>query len=305
VPKDLITLKDYDGKYISGIVDKAIAIKKSPEKYLDSLSHKTLVMLFQKTSTRTRVSFETAMTQLGGHAIYLDWRTTQFQIADLEDEGKVLSRYADIIMARLLYNKDIVALAEASEVPVINGLCEIYHPCQALCDMMTIKEKLGGFKGKKLVYVGMGNNISNSLSLAATRLGMKFVLSVPEVDPPSLDTKLLEEVKASGLYEEVKDPKEAVKDADVVYTDSWVNMEFFLDKSFEVEKNRRIKALNPYQLNRKLMEGSKALIMHDMPIHRGYEMDDWTVNSPNSIIFDQAENRLHGQKAILLSLLGK
>ena len=188
---------------------------------------------------------------------------------------------------------------------MINGLCEIYHPCQALCDMMTIKEKLGGFKGKKLVYVGMGNNISNSLSLAATRLGMKFVLSVPEVDPPSLDTKLLEEVKASGLYEEVKDPKEAVKDADVVYTDSWVNMEFFLDKSFEVEKNRRIKALNPYQLNRKLMEGSKALIMHDMPIHRGYEMDDWTVNSPNSIIFDQAENRLHGQKAILLSLLGK
>lgn len=302
--KDLITLKEYDAEWISALIDKAIKVKKNPQDYAHALDGKSLIMLFQKTSTRTRTSFEVGMTQLGGHAIFLDWRTTQFQMAELEDEGRVLARYGDIIMARLLGHEDVVRLAEASEAPVINGLCERYHPCQAICDMMTIKEKLGGFEGKKLAYVGLGNNVSNSLSLAATRLGMEFVLSSPEVDPPSLDTKLLEEVKATGLYTETTDPKEAVAGADVVYTDTWVNMEFFFDEKFKKEKERRIKTMMPYQVNKGLMDGSSALIMHDMPIHRGYEMDDWAISAPNSIIFDQAENRLHGQKAILLTLMG-
>ena len=302
--KDLITLKGYDKDWISQVIDLGIEVKRNPKKYAHSLDQKTLVMLFQKTSTRTRVSFETGMTQIGGHAIFLDWRATQFQMADLNDEGKVLARYADIIMARLLRNEDLVKLAAASDVPVINGLCEKYHPCQILCDMMTIKEELGGFEGKKLAYLGIGNNVSNSLSLAATALGMAFNLCVPEKDPESLDEELLEKVKATGLYTETTEPKEAVKGADVVYTDTWINMEHYLNPKFKKEKERREKVFMPYQVNKKLMEGSKALIMHDMPIHRGYEMDDWAVNSPNSIIFDQAENRLHGQKAILMTLLG-
>ncbi|MEM3555990.1 MAG: ornithine carbamoyltransferase [Candidatus Micrarchaeia archaeon] len=301
----LLTLKELDGKQIENLIDKAIEVKKNQKKWSNSLEDKTLAMVFQKTSTRTRVSFEVGMTQLGGHAIYLDWRTTQFTISDIRDETKCLSRFVDIIMARVLKHEDLQKMASASEVPVINGLCEKYHPCQSLGDLMTIKEHKGKLKGLKVVYLGIGNNVSNTLSLGCVRTGMRFTLCVPEMDPLCIDNELLNEVRRSGLYEEEKDPKKAVKDADVVYTDTWVNMEFFTDPKFEKEKERRIKTCMPYQLNRKLVEGTDALIMHDMPIHRGYEIDEWSIYSPNSIIFDQAENRLHIQKAIMLWLLGK
>jgi ornithine carbamoyltransferase len=294
-----------NGKQIENLIDKAIEIKKNQKKWSRALEDKTLAMVFQKTSTRTRVSFEVGMTQLGGHAIYLDWRTTQFTISDIRDEAKCLSRFVDIIMARLLKHEDLRKMADASEVPVINGLCEKYHPCQSLGDLMTIKEHKGKLKGLKVVYLGIGNNVSNTLSLGCVRTGMHFTLCVPEMDPLSIDKELLEEVRKSGLYEEEKDPKKAVEGADVVYTDTWVNMEFFTDPKFEKEKERRIKTCMPYQLNRQLVEGTNALIMHDMPIHRGYEIDEWSIYSPNSIIFDQAENRLHIQKAIMLWLLGK
>lgn len=301
----LLTLKEMNGKQIENLIDKAIEIKKNQKKWSRALEDKTLAMVFQKTSTRTRVSFEVGMTQLGGHAIYLDWRTTQFTISDIRDEAKCLSRFVDIIMARLLKHEDLRKMADASEVPVINGLCEKYHPCQSLGDLMTIKEHKGKLKGLKVVYLGIGNNVSNTLSLGCVRTGMHFTLCVPEMDPLSIDKELLEEVRKSGLYEEEKDPKKAVEGADVVYTDTWVNMEFFTDPKFEKEKERRIKTCMPYQLNRQLVEGTNALIMHDMPIHRGYEIDEWSIYSPNSIIFDQAENRLHIQKAIMLWLLGK
>lgn len=301
----LLTLKELNGKQIESLVDKAIEIKGNQAKWKDALAGKTLAMVFQKTSTRTRVSFEVGMTQLGGHAIYLDWRTTQFTISDIRDEAKCLSRFVDIIMARLLKHEDLRKMADASEVPVINGLCEKYHPCQTLGDLMTIKEHKGKLKGLKVVYLGIGNNVSNTLSLGCVRTGMHFTLCAPEFDPLCIDNELLDEVRGSGLYEEEKDPKKAVKDADVVYTDTWVNMEFFTDPKFQKEKERRIKMCMPYQLNRKLVEGTDALIMHDMPIHRGYEIDEWSIYSPNSIIFDQAENRLHIQKAIMLWLLGK
>jgi len=297
-------MKELDGRQIETLIDRAIEIKKNQPKYWNSVDHKTLAMVFQKTSTRTRVSFEVGMTQLGGHAIYLDWRTTQFAMSDIKDESKCLSTYVDIIMARLLRHADLQKMADASEVPVINGLCERYHPCQSLGDLMTIKEHRGKLKGLKVVYLGIGNNVSNTLSLGCTRTGMHFTLCAPEMDPLCIDNELLDEVRKSGLYDEEKDPKKAVEGADVVYTDTWVNMEVFLDPKFEKEKERRMETFMPYQLNRKLVEGTNALIMHDMPIHRGYEIDEWSIYAPNSVIFDQGENRLHIQKAIMLWLLG-
>lgn len=301
----LLTLKELSGGQIDTLVSKAIEIKRNQRRYWHALDHKTLAMIFQKTSTRTRVSFETGMTQLGGHAIYLDWRTTQFIMSDLATESIALSRLSDMIMARLLKHSDLEKMAAASEVPVINGLCEKYHPCQTLGDLMTIQEHKRKLKGLKLVYLGIGNNVSNTLSLGCTRVGMRFTLCVPERNPPSVDRQLLKEVNASGLYEEERDPKRAVKDADIIYTDTWIDMEMFGNPKFEKENRRRIKTFIPYQLNRKLVEGTNALIMHDMPIHFGYEIDKWSVYSPNSVIFGQAENRLHVQKAIMLWLFGK
>jgi ornithine carbamoyltransferase len=301
--RDLLTLKELSPKEINDIIDLGIKIKKNPENYSTKLKDKSLAMIFQKTSTRTRISFEVGMTQLGGHAIFLDWMKTQFVMADIKDEAKVVSKYVDCIMARLLRHADLLEIAKGSEVPVINGLCEKYHPCQTLGDLMTIKEHKGKLNGLKLVYFGIGNNVSNTLSLGCVRTGMQFTLCVPEMDSLSTDNELLNELKASGLYNEEKNPKKAIKNADIVYTDTWVNMEVFLDPKFEDEKNRRIKLLMPYQVNKKLLEGSNALVMHDLPAHRGYEIDDYAMTCPNSIIFDQAENRLHSQKAVLLTLI--
>jgi len=303
--KNLLTLKDWSREDVIDVIDEAITIKKSPERYANLLNRQTLAMLFQKTSTRTRVSFEVAMTQLGGHAIYLDWKTTNFTLAEIKDEIRYLSRNVDIIMARLLQQVDLEKTAEASRVSVINGCTEKYHPCQALCDLMTIKEKKGKLKGLKLVYVGVQNNVCNSLITGCTKAGMEITVVVPIVHESSLDRELIEEAKKSGLYQTTLDIEEAIKGADIVYTDTWVDMELFLDPKFKEEKERRIKKLKPYQLNEALLKGKDVLIMHDMPIHEGYEITRSVIESPSSIIFDQAENRLHGEKAILLKLLGK
>ena len=303
--KHFLTLKEYSGKEIASLIDRGIAIKKNPERYQDVLRGKTLTMIFQKTSTRTRVSFEVGMTQLGGHAIYLDWMKTNFALADIADETKVVSRYSDLIMARLIKTEDLMKMAKSAEVPLINGLDAMYHPCQIIGDLMTVKEKKGSLNGLKLAYLGIGNNVSNTLTVACAKLGMEFTLCAPERHPPSVDNDMLKWAKSTGFYKEEKDPRKAVKDADIVYTDTWVDMELFMDPAFAKEKERRLKTFMPYQLNKKLMAGSKALIMHDLPAHRGYEIDDWAMNAPNSVIFDQAENRLHSEKAIMLMLLNK
>ncbi len=287
------------------IIDKAIEVKRSPENYRKTLEEKSLAMIFQKTSTRTRVSFEVAMTQLGGHALYIDWRTTNFTIADVYDETQYLSRNVDCIMARLLRNSDLQVMAEASRVPVINGCDEKYHPCQAIADLMTMKEKKGKLEGLKLVYVGVHNNVCNSLIEGCTKTGVKIVTVTPIFNEPSRDNELLENAFKSGLYETTLDVKNAVKEADFVYTDTWVDMEFFSDPKYASEKEKRLKLMMPYQINRELMEGSKAYIMHDMPIHRGYEIAAEMIESPKSVIYEQSENRLHSAKAILLKLLGK
>ena len=305
MPRHLINFKDWSRNELLEIIDKSIDVKRSPEKYRSALEGKSLAMIFQKTSTRTRVSFEVAMTQLGGHAIYLDWRTTQFVLADIRDEVRYLSRNVDCIMARLLKNSDLMLMAEASRVPVINGCDEKYHPCQAITDLMTMKEKKGTLEGVKLVYIGVHNNVCNSLIEICTKLGVEITTVTPIIHEPAIDHQLLEEAKKSGFYKTETDVKKAVKDADFVYTDTWVDMELFLDPKFKEEKEKRIKLMMPYQVNSQLLAESKALIMHDMPIHRGYEISGEAVESPRSIIYEQAENRLYTAKAILLKLLGK
>jgi len=299
----LITLKDWSSKEIEDIVDCSLEVKNSPQDFEFVLEDNSLAMIFQKTSTRTRLSFEVAMTQLGGHSIYMDWRSTNLILADLGDETKSISGYVDAIMARVLRNSELMAMAEASSVPVINGCDEKYHPCQILADLVTIKEKKGKLKGLKLAYVGVHNNICNSLIEGCTRTGMKIVTVTPVVNEASVDKELLEAAKATGLYENSIDVKAAVEDCDVVYTDTWVDMEFFLDEKFKKEKEKRIKLMLPYQINKEPMKNNDALIMHDMPIHRGYEITDDIINHKNSVIYLQSENRLHSAKAILLKLL--
>jgi len=300
----LLTLKDWTSGQIEEVVNESIEIRKDPAKYRTALRDKSLAMIFQKTSTRTRVSFEVAMTQLGGHALYLDWRTTNLALADVRDETKYMSRNVDCIMARLFKHADLKAMAEASRVPVINGCDEKYHPCQALADLMTVKEKKGKLKGAKLVYIGVHNNVCNSLIVGCTKTGVEITTATPIKNEPAIDKELLKEAEKTGLHHSTLDVKKAVKDADFVYTDTWVDMEFFLDPKFKEEKEKRTKLMMPYQINKRLVQGSKAYIMHDMPIHRGYEISADVINSPKSIIYQQSENRLHTAKAVLLKLLG-
>ena len=301
----LINFKELSGQQLMEMIDKALEVKRNPENYQTALKGKSLAMIFQKTSTRTRVSFEVAMTELGGHGLYIDWRTTNFALADVSDETRYLSRNVDCIMARLLRNADLQVMADASLVPVINGCDEKYHPTQAIADLMTVKEKNGSLKGVRLVYIGAHNNVCNSLIEGCTKTGVRITTVTPIFNEPSKDAELLENARKTGLYETTLDVKEAVKDADFIYTDTWVDMEFFQDPKFAAEKEKRIKIMMPYQINKDLTEESSAYIMHDMPIHRGYEISSDVVESPKSIIYEQSENRLYSAKAILLKLLEK
>jgi ornithine carbamoyltransferase len=302
-----IRVRDIPADDFNLIIDRAIEIKNDPEPWSESLKGKTLAMIFQKTSTRTRFSFEVGMTQMGGHAIFAQTQHTQMGMADIADEGKVISRYADLIMARMRYNRDLMALASGSEVPVINGCDDRYHPAQALTDLMTVKEKLGRTEDVKIAYMGVANNVSNSLSMASMYAGARFTLCAPEFDPPAVDEEQLDMLRADDRYEETLDPVTAMQDADVVYTDTWINMEYFNDPAFANEKERRIKTFSPYQINEDLLKlsGRDTLVMHCLPAHKGYEVNETVLYTPTSVIFDQAENRLHAQKALMLYLLGK
>lgn len=301
----LLNFTKLTGKQLTSMIDKGIEVKHNPKKYIEALKDKSCALLFQKTSTRTRVSFEVAMTQLGGHALFIDWRTTNFALADLGDEVQYLSRNVDCIMARLLRNSDLQTMAKASRVPVINGCDEKYHPSQAIADLITIKEKKGKLKGVKLVYVGIHNNVCNSLIEGCTKTGVKITTVTPIFNEPTRDDELLKAAKKTRLWETTLGVQQAVKDADFVYTDTWVDMEFFTDPKFIAEKEKRLKQMMPYQINKQLLKNSKAYVMHDMPIHRGYEITGDVVQSPRSVIYEQSENRLYSAKAILLELLRK
>ncbi len=301
---DLLSLKCWSSEDIAATVKEGLEVKARPERYRDALQGKTLAMLFQKTSTRTRCGFEVGMVQMGGHALYLDWRSTNFVLADLKDEAEVLSRYADGILARMMKHEDLLEIGAGSKVPVINGCCNRYHPCQAMGDLMTIAELRGSVEGMHVVYVGIRNNVCNSLIVACTKAGIRITAVTPMTNGPSKDQALITDARKTGLYEETLDLDQAVADADFLYTDAWVDMEFFMDPQFEEEKKRRIELFTPYQVNARLLEKTDAQVLHCLPAHKGYEVTEEVTQSERWIATDQAENRLHIQKAILKRLLG-
>ena len=308
----LITLKDWSETEIRETVDNSIKIKKHPEKYRHAASALSLALLFQKTSTRTRCAGEIGIMQLGGHAIYLDWRTTNFGLADLTDEMHVLSDYVDIILARFLKHSDVQKASDAAAVPVINGCCDRYHPTQAIGDLMTIQEHLGRLDDVKVCFIGVHNNVCNSLISAGMKVGVKVTVIAPELNPAAIDEQLWTEAEHNGCYNAISidevDTKSALQEViagnDVVYTDTWIDMEFFTDPDFAEEKERRMKLMMPYQLNPSLLHGTDCKIMHCLPAHRGYEIDGELMNDSRAVIFEQSENRLHSMKAIMLTLLG-
>ena len=263
----------------------------------------TLVMIFQKTSTRTRVSFEAGMTEMGGHAINLDWMATNFTLSKVRFETRYLGRNAAIIMARLKDNRDLMEMEKASTVPVINGCCNLYHPCQALADVLTIAEdRPEGVEGARLTYIGVYNNVVNSLVSIAAPLGVHLTLVCPIREPASVDEESRQKLLKRGLLTETLDAEAAVGEADYVYTDTWLDMELYNDPAYASEKEKRSGIMMPYQINRSLLGDSRAKIMHDMPIHPGYEIAEDMVEHERSIIYDQAEHRLDAQKAIMLRL---
>lgn len=269
------------------------------------LKGKTLGLLFQKPSTRTRVSFEAGMHQLGGHALVLPMADIQLSRGEsVADTARVLSRYLDAIVLRTYDHATVEEWAREATMPVINGLTDLSHPCQALSDLLTIKEKKGRLKGIKIAYVGDGNNVANSLIEAAAKMGMTIALGCPsgyQPDQHVVDLARLEAAKTGAVIELGQDPHVAVKEADVVYADVWISM------GREREQARRLRVFAPYQVNSRLVARAKpdAIVMHCLPAHRGEEITADVLDGPQSVVIDQAENRLHMQKAILTQLLGK
>ena len=302
--KHLIDWKFWRDEDIRHVLELARTVKHNRRDFETHMRGQTLVMLFQKTSTRTRVSFEAGMTELGGHAINLDWRASNFTLSKVRFETQYLSRNAAMIMARLKDNADILEMEQAASVPIINGCCDLYHPCQALADMLTIAEhRTGNPEGAKLTYIGVYNNVVNSLVSIAAALGVRLTLVCPIRDEGVVDQESRQRLLDAGLLTETSDAALAGSDADYVYTDTWLDMEYFNDPEYEQEKQRRCDLMLPYQVNAELMAGSEARIMHDMPIHPGFEITEEMVECEQSIIYDQAENRLDAQKAIMLYLL--
>jgi ornithine carbamoyltransferase len=267
------------------------------------LKGKTLAMIFEKPSTRTRVSFEVGMWQLGGYALYLSASDLQLGRGEtIADTAQVLSRYVDGIMARVFSHRTILDLVSHSRVPVINGLSDFSHPCQGLADLFTIYEKKGRPSGLKLAYVGDGNNVAHSLIFGCSKVGMDITLACPKgYEPnPEVVLKAKEEAKRNGCEMKLtNDPKEAVKGTDIVYTDVWASM------GQEKEREERIRIFKPYQVNMELVKHAKEdyIFMHCLPAHRGEEVTDEVADSKNSVIFDQAENRLHTQKALMALIM--
>jgi ornithine carbamoyltransferase len=301
----LVTLKDWTSEEVADVLDAALAVKRDPGDFAAALNGQTLALLFQKTSTRTRCSGEVGITQMGGHAIYLDWRATNFELADLGDEIRVLSGYADQVLVRFLQHADVVRAAEVSTAPVMNGCCDRYHPLQALADLMTIGELFGRVDGVRLTYVGVRNNVCNSLIAAALKTGLQVCVVAPESNPAALDTELYEAAAQRGLYRTEDDLATALRESDAVYTDTWIDMEYFTDPAFAAEKERRSKLFEPYRLSRQILKGLDLRIMHCLPAHRGYEIEGELLDDPRSVVFQQAENRLHTQKAVMLKLAEK
>lgn len=295
--KDLIGISTLSVKEIQGILSLTDKLKKNRARFSRALTGKTLALVFQKPSNRTRVSFEVGMYQLGGNSIYLGPGELNLGIREsIEDVAKTLSRYVDGIVLRTYAHQNVLDMAMHARIPVINGLSDYAHPCQALADLYTVREKRKDLKGVIFSYVGDGNNVCNSLMHICAKLGVKMNVATPKGYEP--DARVL---KATRSHVHVFNrPQEAVKNADVIYTDVWASM------GQEKEAAKRRKAFKDFQVNSALLKLAKknALVMHCLPAHRGEEITSEVLDSPNSVVFDEAENRMHVQKAVLIKLLG-
>jgi ornithine carbamoyltransferase len=303
--KDLLAISDLTPKDMETILKRSAVLKKMHRrgKPHAALKGKTLGMIFEKSSTRTRVSFEVGMFQLGGQALFLSSNDLQIGRGEpIADTARTLSRYLDGIMIRTFAQSVVEELARHASIPVINGLSDLHHPCQALADLLTIQEKKGALKGLKLAYLGDGNNVANSLIEACVKVGMHISIACPhgyEPDTGVMRSAKREAVKTGSELRIMNDPVKAVKDADAVYTDVWASM------GQEAEQAVRVRAFKGYQLNAGLMKAAspKAIVMHCLPAHRGEEIAADVIDGPQSVVFDEAENRLHTQKAVLELLM--
>ncbi len=301
--KDLISIHDLTVDQVAAILDTAIKVKANPEDFEEFLRGCTMAMIFEKPSLRTRVSFETGMTQLGGHAIYLGPNDISLgKRESVPDIARTLDRMVDVIMARTFSHQSVLTLAEYAEAPVINGLSDYSHPCQVLADFQTITEKKGELKGLTLAYVGDGNNMAHSLMFIGAKTGVSVRIVCPKGYEPRTDVLSLasEDAKETGATISVtSDLNEGVSGVDVVYTDVWASM------GMEAEAEARKAVFRPYQVNAALMAKAKedAIFMHCLPAHRDDEVTDEVIESWQSVVFDEAENRLHAQKAVILRLM--
>ena len=300
ITKDLLSIIDLTPEEIIALVDRAIEFKNgiSPKPLIGC----SVMVIFEKPSLRTRVSFDVGVQQLGGHSIYMSGEEIGLGVREpLSDIAKVLSRYIDCIVARVNDHASLEELAKYATVPVINALSDREHPCQIMADLQTIKEYKGGLKDQIVAFVGDGNNVARSLALALGSLGARFVIASPNdygLDVATMEQARIRALKHGGEVLFTNDPREAVRGADVVYTDVWVSM------GQESETERRLKAFSGYQVDEELMCLARpdALFMHDLPAHRGLEISDEMLEHPQSVVFDQAEKRLHAQKAVLADL---
>lgn len=300
--KHLLKLLDLSSEEIISILDLADQLKYEKKNHIAHplLAGKSLGMIFQKSSTRTRVSFETGMYQLGGQALFLSSRDLQIGRGEpVQDTARVLSRYLDGIMIRTFEQKEVEDLAEYGSIPIINGLTDFAHPCQVLADLMTIREKYASLDGIKLAYIGDGNNMANSLIVGGLRTGMKISVACPEGYQP--DPSVLEFAKGNPNFTLTTDPTTAIQDADVVYTDTWASM------GQESEKEARAKAFQGYQVNDTLMATAHegAMVQHCLPAYRGHEITEEVFEAHADELFEEAENRLHAQKAVMVKLLAE
>ncbi|MBR0448152.1 MAG: ornithine carbamoyltransferase [Peptococcaceae bacterium] len=303
--RDFLTLKDFTRQEIEEMVNLGIDLKAKQKAGIPTpiLAGKTLGMIFQKSSTRTRVSFEVGMYQLGGSALFLSTNDLQIGRGEpIKDTARVLSRYLDGIMIRTYSHADVEELAEYADIPVINGLTDDYHPTQIIADLITIQEHKGKLEGIKFAYVGDGNNMTHSLMIGCAKVGMDVTVACPDGYMPNPEIVALAQgyaAESGGGVTVMHDPKEAVKDVDVVYTDTWASM------GQEAEKEIRKKAFAGYQVDDAMMALAKpdAIFMHCLPAYRGMEVTDEVIESPQSVVFDEAENRLHAHKAIMASVM--
>ncbi len=298
--KHLLKLADLSREEILSILNLADQLKYERKNgvFTHHLQGKKLGMIFQKSSTRTRVSFETGMYELGGYALFLSDRDLQIGRGEpVEDTARVLSRYLDGIMIRTFEQKEVEDLAKYGSIPIINGLTDYCHPCQVLADLMTIREYKGAFKGLKMCFVGDGNNMANSLMVGAIKTGMEFSIACPKGYEP--DAALMEWAKKEGTFTMTTNPEEAAMNADVIYTDVWASM------GQEGEKEKREKAFKDFCVDEKVMAAAKpdAMVLHCLPAHRGEEITAEVFEAHADEIFEEAENRLHAQKAVLVKLL--